>query len=266
MNESNYINIKLSISQGLATLTLNRPDRLNSFNTEMHAEVKQFFKDIKRNREIRCLLITGNGRGFCAGQDLSDRAVSVGDGAPDLSQSIEKNYNPLIRTIVALPIPVICAVNGVAVGAGANIALACDLVLAAKSASFIQTFNKLGLVPDSGGTWVLPQLIGQARAMRLCLLGEKVPAQQALEMGMIAYVHDDEALLDEETRLGESLAKAPTKGLSLIKRAIRAAPTNSLDEQLELERDLQGVAGRSEDYREGVAAFMEKRQPNYKGR
>lgn len=265
MTDSTYNNIEFSVEQGLAVLTLNRPDRLNSFNTEMHGEVKQVFKDIKRNKDIRCLLITGNGRGFCAGQDLSDRAVSAGDEAPDLSASIEKNYNPLIRNIVALPMPVICAVNGVAAGAGANIALACDLVLAAKSASFIQSFNKLGLVPDSGGTWVLPKLVGQAQAMRLCLLGEKVPAQQALEMGMISQVCDNETLLEEALEMGKQLAKAPTKGLGLIKRAIQAAATNSLDEQLELERDLQGIAGRSDDYREGVSAFMEKREPNYTG-
>lgn len=266
MTDSTYNNIEFSIEQGLAVLTLNRPNRLNSFNSEMHAEVKQVFKDIKRSKEIRCLLITGNGRGFCAGQDLSDRAVSVGEQAPDLSASIENNYNPLIRNITGLPFPVICAVNGVAAGAGANIALACDIVLAAKSASFIQSFNKLGLVPDSGGTWFLPKLIGHARAMRLCLLGEKVPAQAAMDMGMIGMVCDDQSLLDEAMQLGLQLAKAPTKGLALIKRAIHASHSNSFDQQLDLERDLQGIAGRSDDYREGVAAFMAKREPNYQGK
>jgi len=210
-------------------------------------------------------LITGNGRGFCAGQDLGDRAVSVGDEAPDLSVSLEKNYNPLIRNITGLAMPVICAVNGVAAGAGANIALACDLVLAARSASFIQSFNKLGLVPDSGGTWILPKLVGHAKAMRLCLLGEKVPAEQALEMGMICQVCEDDALLPEALELGAQLAIAPTKGLGLIKRALHASQNNTLDQQLELERDLQGTAGRSDDYREGVAAFMDKRAPVYKG-
>lgn len=266
MTDTVYNNIEFSIDQGLAILTLDRPDRLNSFNTQMHAEVKQVFKDIKRDETIRCLLITGNGRGFCAGQDLSDRAVSVGDEAPDLSASIENNYNPLIRAITSLPLPVICAVNGVAAGAGANIALACDLVLAAKSASFIQSFNKLGLVPDSGGTWMLPKLVGYARAMRLCLLGEKITADAALEMGMISQVCENEQLLEEAIILGKQLAKAPTMGLGLIKRAIQASNNNSFDQQLDLERDLQGIAGRSDDYREGVAAFMAKREPNYTGR
>ncbi|MBL4672773.1 MAG: 2-(1,2-epoxy-1,2-dihydrophenyl)acetyl-CoA isomerase [Arenicella sp.] len=264
-DQSAFAHIEFSINQGLAVLTLNRPDRLNSFNSEMHLEMKAVFKNIKRDKSIRCLLITGNGRGFCAGQDLSDRAVSVSDEAPDLSASIEQNYNPLIRNITGLPLPVICAVNGVAAGAGANIALACDLVLAAKSASFIQSFNKLGLVPDSGGTWILPKLIGQARAMRLCLLGEKVNAEEALEMGMIAQVFEDDQLLKEAISLGEQLANGPTKGLGFIKRAIQASANNTLDQQLDLERDLQGIAGRTADYQEGVAAFMQKRQPNYTG-
>jgi 2-(1,2-epoxy-1,2-dihydrophenyl)acetyl-CoA isomerase len=257
--------IEFSTSEGLAILTLNRPDRLNSFNSEMHSEVKRVFREIRRDKSIRCLLITGNGRGFCAGQDLSERTVNVDIDAPDLSASIAKNYNPLIRTIAGLPIPVICAVNGVAAGAGANIALACDLVLAAKSASFIQSFNKLGLVPDSGGTWILPKLVGYARAMRLCLLGEKVSAVEALQMGMITQVCDDDLLLEEAKALGTMLANAPTRGLGLIKRAIQASVCNSLDEQLELECDLQGIAGRSADYNEGVAAFTEKREPNYTG-
>lgn len=267
MNEQlGYTHVEFAIDAGLAILTLNRPDRLNSFNTEMHAEVKQVFETIKHDSGVRCLLITGSGRGFCAGQDLSDRAVSATGEAPDLSASIEQNYNPLIRNITGLAMPVICAVNGVAAGAGANIALACDLVLAAKSASFIQSFNKLGLVPDSGGTWMLPKLVGTARAMRLCLLGEKVNAEDALQMGMIAQVHEDDQLLEHAMALGAQLAKAPTKGLGLIKRAIQASSDNSLDEQLELEKELQGIAGKSEDYQEGVAAFMEKREPNYKGK
>ena len=265
MTKASYKNIQLKIEKGLAVLTFDRPDRLNSFNTEMHGEVKQAFTQIKNDESIRCLLITGNGRGFCAGQDLSDRAVSVGDEAPDLSVSMEKNYNPLIRNITGLAMPVICAVNGVAAGAGANIALACDLVLAARSASFIQSFNKLGLVPDSGGTWILPKLVGHAKAARLCLLGEKVSAEEALEMGMICQVCEDDTLLTEALELGAQLAIAPTKGLGLIKRALQASHNNTLDQQLDLERDLQGIAGRSDDYREGVAAFMAKRDPHYKG-
>ena len=266
MTEQQYNNLEFSIDEGLAILILNRPDRLNSFTAEMHQEVKQVFKTIKRDNSVRCLMITGNGRGFCAGQDLGDRSVSAADEAPDLSASIEQNYNPMIRTITGLKMPVICAVNGVAAGAGANIALACDLVLAAKSASFIQSFNKLGLVPDSGGTWILPKLVGQARAMSLCLLGTKVSADDALNMGMISQVLDDDELLDAATKLGQQLAKAPTMGLALIKRAIHASAENTFDQQLDLERDLQGIAGRSDDYREGVAAFMEKREPNYKGK
>lgn len=266
MTQTTFNTIEYIVNQGLATLILNRPDRLNSFNSEMHDEVKQAFKNIKEDAEVRCLLITGAGRGFCAGQDLSDRSVSVGDEAPDLSVSVEKNYNPLIRNITSLEMPVICAVNGVAAGAGANIALACDLVIAAKSASFIQSFNKLGLIPDSGGTWVLPRLIGQARALKLTLLGEKVSAEEALLMGMIAQVSEDEELMKDAESLGLQLAKGPTKGLGLIKRAIRASSNNSLEEQLELEKQCMGIAGRSDDYREGVAAFMEKREPNYKGK
>ena len=266
MTDHAYENIVLQVESGLATLTLNRPDRLNSFNTEMHAEVKDAFAKIKGDASVRCLLITGNGRGFCAGQDLSDRSVAASEQMPDLAESVENNYNPLIRTISGLEMPVICAVNGVAAGAGANIALACDLVLAAKSASFIQSFNKLGLVPDSGGTWNLPRLVGQAKAMSLCLLGEKVPAEEAQAMNMIYKVFEDDELLSEATALGQKLAKAPTKGLAFIKRAIRASSTNTLDQQLDLERDLQGEAGRTDDYREGVDAFMNKREPNYQGK
>ena len=266
MSEPDYKNIQLQIDEGLAILTWNRPDRLNSFNTEMHREVKDAFKRIKKDAAVRCLLITGNGRGFCAGQDLSDRAVAASEQMPDLAESVEKNYNPLIRNICKLEMPVICAVNGVAAGAGANIALACDIVFAARSASFIQSFNKLGLVPDSGGTWHLPRLVGQARALSLCLLGEKVKAEDAQAMGMIYKVLDDDALLDETTVLGKQLAKAPTKGLALIKRAIRDSSNNTLDQQLDLERDLQGIAGRTDDYREGVDAFMNKREPNYQGK
>ena len=266
MNTYDFQTINLSISIELCVLTFNRPEKLNSLNSQMHDEIRQAFKEIKRNKRIRCLLITGNGRGFCTGQDLSDRVVSAEDEAPDLSASIEKNYNQHIRNITTLPMPVVCAVNGVAAGAGANIALACDLVFASKSASFIQSFNKLGLVPDSGGTWMLPKLIGHARAMRLCLLGEKVTASSALEMGMISYVCDDESLLDEAMALATQLSKAPTKGLSLIKRAIQVSHDNTLDEQLDLERDMQGTAGRTDDYREGVAAFMAKREPNYQGK
>ncbi|MCV6587577.1 MAG: 2-(1,2-epoxy-1,2-dihydrophenyl)acetyl-CoA isomerase PaaG [Marinobacterium sp.] len=261
-----YETIEFEITDGVAVLTLNRPDSLNSFNTQMHGEVKDALKAVKKSDEVRCLLITGNGRGFCAGQDLSDRNVAPGSEAPNLGESIEKNYNPLIRTINGLEMPVICAVNGVAAGAGANIAFACDIVLAAKSASFIQAFCKIGLVPDSGGTYTLPRLVGSARAMALSMLGDKIKAEQAEQWGMIWKAVDDEALKDEALAMAKQLATQPTKGLALIKRAINASWNNSFDEQLDLERDLQTLAGRTDDYREGVAAFMEKRQPNFTGK
>ncbi len=260
-----YETIEFEITAGVAILTLNRPQSLNSFNAQMHGEVRDALKQVKKNPEIRCLLLTGNGRGFCAGQDLSDRNVAPGADMPNLGESIENNYNPLIRTLQGLEMPVICAVNGVAAGAGANIAFACDIVLAAKSASFIQAFCKIGLVPDSGGTWTLPHLVGRARAMGLAMLGDKVPAEKAEQWGMIWQAVDDDKLQDEALTLAKRLATQPTKGLALIKRAINASATNSLDQQLDLERDLQTLAGRTDDYREGVAAFMEKRQPEFKG-
>ncbi len=258
--------LSLTVEHGVAQLTLDRPDRLNSFNDEMHNELRQALKVIKRDSEIRCLLLTGNGRGFCAGQDLGDRNVAPGSEAPDLGASIENNYNPLIRTLRTLPFPVVCAVNGVAAGAGANIALACDIVLAARSASFIQAFSKIGLIPDSGGTWMLPRLIGDARARALMMLGEKLPAEQAEAWGMIWRCVDDEALMDEALSLARQLASQPTRGFELTRRALAASSTHTLDQQLDLERDLQRLAGRSEDYREGVAAFMEKRSPQFKGK
>lgn len=261
-----YETIQFEITDGVAVLTLNRPDSLNSFNTQMHAEVRDALKAVRKSEEVRCLMITGNGRGFCAGQDLSDRNVAPGAEMPNLGESIEKNYNPLLRTISQLEMPVICAVNGVAAGAGANIAFACDIVLAAKSASFIQAFCKIGLVPDSGGTYTLPRLVGHARAMGLAMLGDKLKAEQAEQWGMIWKAIDDEALKDEALAMAKHLATQPTKGLALIKRALQASQNNSFDEQLDLERDLQTLAGRTDDYREGVAAFMEKRQPNFTGK
>ncbi|MAC46289.1 2-(1,2-epoxy-1,2-dihydrophenyl)acetyl-CoA isomerase PaaG [Oceanospirillum beijerinckii] len=260
-----FNNIEFVIEDGVAILTFNRPDSLNSFNAEMHSEVREALKETKKNPEVRALVITGNGRGFCAGQDLSDRNVAPGAEAPNLGESIEKNYNPMIRSIRALEMPVICAVNGVAAGAGANIALACDIVFAARSAKFIQAFCKIGLIPDSGGTWTLPNTVGQARAMALSMLGDRISAEQAEQWGMIWKAVDDEEVKATAIETAKQLATQPTKGLALIKRAIHASATNTLDEQLDLERDLQTIAGRTEDYREGVAAFMEKRQPTFKG-
>ncbi|SFW97824.1 2-(1,2-epoxy-1,2-dihydrophenyl)acetyl-CoA isomerase PaaG [Marinospirillum alkaliphilum] len=257
--------ILLEIDQGVALLTLNRPDSLNSFNAEMHDQMRAALSQVRKDASVRVLVITGAGRGFCAGQDLSDRNVAPGAEVPDLGESIEKRYNPMIRTLRDLPLPVICAVNGVAAGAGANIALACDITLAARSASFIQAFCKIGLIPDSGGTWTLPRLAGMARAKGMALLGDKISAEQAESWGMIWRCVDNEQLMDETMKLARHLATQPTKGLALIKRALHASASNSFDEQLDLERDLQRLAGRTEDYREGVAAFMEKRQPNFKG-
>ncbi|EPG7117526.1 2-(1,2-epoxy-1,2-dihydrophenyl)acetyl-CoA isomerase PaaG [Acinetobacter baumannii] len=261
-----YQNIIAEEKNGVGYLTFNRPKALNSFNVDMHREVAEVLSQWTKNPDVRCVVISGEGRGFCAGQDLGDRVVDPNAEAPDLGYSIETYYNPLIKTIVNMPKPVICAVNGVAAGAGANIALACDLVIAAKSANFVQAFCRLGLVPDSAGTWFLPRAVGHARAMGLTLLGDKLPAETAKEWGMIWDVVEDAELKTKVTELAERLAKQPTFGLSLIKKAIHQSSNNTFDEQMLLERDLQRIAGRSEDYREGVQAFMNKREPNCKGR
>ena len=251
--------------EGYRIITLNRPDRLNSFNEAMHAALMTALLDAEADSDCRALILTGAGRGFCAGQDLSDRVFSPGQ-APDLSSTLERLYNPLVRKLRELQMPVVCAVNGVAAGAGANIALACDIVLAARSAKFIQAFAKLGLVPDSGGTWFLPRLVGRARARGLALLAEPLGAEEAQGWGLIWRAVDDGALMDEAHRLAAHLAVQPTAGLALIKRALDAAETNGLDAQLDLERDLQGEAGRMPDYAEGVSAFLAKRAPRFTGR
>jgi 2-(1,2-epoxy-1,2-dihydrophenyl)acetyl-CoA isomerase len=260
-----YESIQFSIDKGIAVLTLNRPDRLNSFTQAMHGEVRDALDKLQADKTVRVLVLTGAGRGFCAGQDLNDRAVEPGAAGVDLGESVEKYYAPLVKTLRTLPMPVICAVNGVAAGAGANLALACDIVLAAKSASFIEAFCKLGLIPDTGGTWVLPRLVGPARAMGLALLGDKLPAEKAEQWGLIWRCVPDEALMIEAMAMAEHFAAAPTKGLAFTKKAMLASWTNTLDEQLQMEAGMMRELGYSHDYREGVAAFIEKRQPHFKG-
>jgi 2-(1,2-epoxy-1,2-dihydrophenyl)acetyl-CoA isomerase len=260
-----FANILYSVEQGVARLTLNRPDKLNSFNVAMHQEVREALGRAVSDG-ARVLVLTGAGRGFCAGQDLGDRAVSPGGEGVDLGDSIEKNYKPLVLALRSLPMPVIAAVNGVAAGAGANIALACDIVVAAKSASFVQSFSKLGLVPDSGGTWFLPRLVGNARALGLALLGDKLSAEQAAQWGLIWRAVDDGEFKAAVDALAAHFAAAPTKGLGRTKQAIYESWGHSLEQQLDQERDFQRELGRSHDYKEGVSAFIEKRTPSYQGR
>lgn len=258
-------NIEFNIDKGVARLVLNRPDVLNSFTAAMHSEVREALTVASEDVAVRAVLLTGAGRGFCAGQDLNDRSVSEDGAPPNLGDSVEKYYNPLIRLLTGMPKPVICAVNGVAAGAGANIALACDIVIAARSASFIESFAKLGLIPDSGGTWILPRLVGMARAKGLAMLGPKVSAEQALAWGMIWQVVDDDELQATALALAEQMATQPTRGFAFTKQAFAASAVNMLDQQLELEKELMRAAGKTADYREGVAAFLEKRTPVYRG-
>lgn len=261
----NYDSIQFKAEGGVAILTLNRPDRLNSFTRAMHLEVRDALTRVQADQSVRVLVLTGAGRGFCAGQDLADRAVDPGAPSVDLGASVEEFYAPLVLTLKNLPMPVICAVNGVAAGAGANLALACDIVLAAQSASFIEAFSKLGLIPDTGGTWHLPRLIGPARAMGLAMLGEKLSAEKAEAWGLIWRCVPDETLMDEALAMAKHFAAAPTKGLAFTKRAFQASYANTLAQQLQLEADMMRELGNSHDYREGVAAFLAKRAPQFKG-
>lgn len=251
-------------TDGLATITLNRPDKLNAATSGMLAQLLDAIRTAGADDGVRAVLISGAGRAFCAGQDLSDPAAT-GPSA-DLATLIEQGWNPIVSAIRGIPKPVVVAVNGVAAGAGANLALAGDVVIAARSAKFIQAFSLIGLVPDSGGTWALPRLVGDARARGLSLFGAPIDAETARDWGMIWDVVDDDALAGEALEVARKLAAGPTRGYAAIKQAIDAAATNMLDEQLDLERDLQRELGRSSDYAEGVAAFMEKRNPEFEGR
>ena len=261
----NDTSILIDKRAGYRVVTLNRPDRLNAFNEAMHLALRAALEDAEKDESCRALLITGTGRGFCTGQDLNDRLAKPGEQVV-LGGTLEQFYNTLVRKIHALPFPVVAAVNGVAAGAGCNIALACDIVIAARSASFLQAFARVGLIPDSGGTWILPRLVGMARARGLALLAEPLPADKAESWGLIWKAVDDAALMSEAEKLCVHFASAPTQGLALIKRALDAAMTNGLDAQLDLERDSQRAASLTPDYAEGVRAFMEKRKPNFTGR
>ena len=257
-----YETIDFKLDGAIARITLNRPDRLNSFTAQMHGELREALDSLG---DARVVILTGAGRGFCAGQDLNDRAVAS-DHPVDLGMTVETSWNPLIRTLAALPQPIIARVNGVAAGAGANIALACDLVIAARSAKFIQSFAAIGLIPDSGGTWVLPRLVGQARALGLALTGEPLPAETAAEWGLIWKAVDDEQLDAEVDALAARLASLPPLGLAAIKAMIRSSWGHSLDQELTRQRDEMRRLGYTADYHEGVAAFLEKRPARFTGR
>ena len=260
-----YQTILFQTQGGIARLTLNRPERLNSFNTQMHEEVRNALSQIEQDQNVRVMVLSGAGRGFCAGQDLSDLDVTANDGSIDLGASIEKYYAPLVLRLRSLRMPIVCAVNGVAAGAGANLALACDIVIAKKSASFIQSFCKLGLVPDTGGTYALPRLVGTARAMGLALLGDKLSAEQAADWGMIWQCVDDADFDSVIDKIAEYLAAAPTQALARTKEAILSSGLRTLEQQLDHERWTMRDLGRTSDYKEGVAAFLEKRAPLFTG-
>ncbi len=263
----NYENITLTCDNGIARLTLNRPDKLNSFNEEMHAELRDALDGIQSGRiPARVLVLSGGGRAFCAGQDLADRAMQIKDGKlPDIGDIVERNYKQLIVRLQNLRVPTIAAVNGIAAGAGASVALACDLVIATQSASFLQAFSKIGLIPDTGGTWFLPQRVGMARAMGLALLADKLPAAKAAEWGLIWECVADAEFAARIDALAGQLASAPTKALVRTRQAMHAAPGHTLEQQLSFEGGFMRELGWSRDYAEGVQAFMEKRAPNFTG-
>ena len=262
----NFETITFTVEAGIARLTLNRPDKLNSFNTEMHAELRTALDSIQNDTSLRVLVLSGAGRAFCAGQDLADRAMQMVDGKmPDIGNVVEANYKPLVLRLQNLRVPTIAAVNGIAAGAGASVALACDLVVATKSASFLQAFSKIGLIPDTGGTWFLPQRIGMARAMGLALLADKLPAEKAAEWGLIWSCVEDAEFAGAVDALAKQLSTAPTKALVRTRQAMHAAPGHTLEQQLSMEGGFMRELGWSPDYAEGVAAFMAKRAPKFTG-
>jgi len=252
------------LEAGVLTLTLNRPERLNAMNIALIQALLAAAQRAAADSACRAVLITGAGRGFCAGADLADRALGPGDARPDLGQALDKGLNPLVRALRSLPKPIVCAVNGPAAGAGANLALACDIVLAAKSAQFLQAFARIGLIPDAGGTFILPRLVGEARARALMMLADPIGAEQAAAWGMIYRAVDDEDLMGEARTIAERLAAGPTHTYGLIKRALAASAGASLDAQLDLERDFQREAGARDEYVEGVRAFLEKRPADFR--
>jgi 2-(1,2-epoxy-1,2-dihydrophenyl)acetyl-CoA isomerase len=257
--------IKTNLTNGVFTITLDRPDKLNSFNFEMADQMKEALMEAESNEKVRCVLLTGIGRAFCAGQDLAEATEVSNDPDRDLSEIVYHTYIPIIKGIRELEKPVVCAVNGTAAGAGANIALACDIVIASEEAKFIQSFSQIGLIPDSGGTYILPRLIGLARATALTFLGEKVSAQEAVEMGMIWRSYPADEFMNEAKAIASKLSQMPTRGFGLTKRGFNAGFSNDLEDQMKLEAKLQAEAGNTHDYNEGVQAFLEKRKPEFEG-
>jgi 2-(1,2-epoxy-1,2-dihydrophenyl)acetyl-CoA isomerase len=254
--------VLFTIEEGVGVITLNRPEKFNSFNREMALSFQHTLNALAADNTVRCVYITGNGKAFCAGQDLGEL---VGENPPGFEVILKEHYNPVVRSIRTMDKPVVAAVNGVAAGAGANIALCCDVVVAARSASFIQAFSKIGLIPDSGGTFTLPRLIGWQKASALMMMGDKVSAAEAEQMGMLYKVFDDDSFTAESRKIATTLSRMPTRGLAYTKQALHASALNNLDQQLALEDKLQYAAAHTNDYREGISAFLEKRMPVFTG-
>jgi 2-(1,2-epoxy-1,2-dihydrophenyl)acetyl-CoA isomerase len=260
-----YTTVKLSIDGAVATLALNRPERLNALNPTVHSDIREALGQIETNAAVRCLVVTGEGRAFCSGQDLTERVMTENTEI-DIGASLDRDYNPLVRRLVAFPVPTIAAVNGPAVGAGANLALACDMLLIARSAFLQEAFARIGLVPDAGGTWILPRIVGLKRALAMCITAEQVSAEECQRIGIAHKVFDDATFRADVAKSAAMVAMGPTLAYRLMKQALHASFSNDLDTQLDLERDMQRLAGRSQDFREGVKAFLEKRVPRYEGK